>query len=145
MGFSRGMIASGVAALALVVGGCKGDSGASAPKQAGTATGEVVSVKYDEVVLKPQGADKQLRLAVDPATQVMMDGRFIMAERLSENTLVRATYDASGKATRIEVLPKGGGTSDASGQTGGAPTGPAAPHASGAPGGSPDAGAAAKK
>lgn len=119
MSFSRWVIASGVATLALVIGGCKGNSGgnASTPKQAGTATGEVVSARYDGVVLKPQGSDTQVRLTVDPSTQVLMDGRFVMVERLAEGTAVRATYDASGKATRIEELPKGGAGASGGGQS----------------------------
>lgn len=107
MGFSRVVIASGVIAAAMVVAGCKGGASASTPKQAGTATGEVVSARYDEVILKA-GGDEQLRLAVDPSTQILMDGRFVMVERLSQGTPVHATYDDSGKATRIEVQPKGG-------------------------------------
>jgi hypothetical protein len=109
MVFSR-WIASGAAALALLVGGCKSDSGASTPTEAGTATGDVVSATYDRVVLKQQGSDARLKLSVDPSTQVVLDGRFVMPERLSEGTTVRATYDASGKATRIEEIPKGGAT-----------------------------------
>lgn len=116
MSFSR-LLTAGVVALALVVGGCKGDSGASTPKQAGTATGEVVSARYDEVVLKQQGSDKKLRLTVDPSTQVVMDGRFVMVERLAEGTAVRATYDASGKATRIEELSEGGAGASGGGQS----------------------------
>ena len=126
MGFSRWMIASSVA-LALVVGACKGGPGASTPKQAGTATGKLVSAKYNAVVLKEEGSDKQLRVTVDPATQVVLtDGRFVMVERLAEGTPVRATYDASGKATRIEELSKdgasGGGQSrpESSSETGAA-------------------------
>jgi hypothetical protein len=156
-----------VAVLALVTGGCKEDSGASTPKEAGTAAGEVVRARYDGVVLKQQGSDTQLRLTVDPSTQVVMDGRFVMVERLPEGTPVRATYDASGKATRIEALPKGGASgggqtrlessadtgglggssSNTPGQAGGTTTGPAAPHASdpGAPRGSSETGAAGKK
>jgi len=101
-------MAPGMAALALMVGGCKNDPGAATPTQAGTATGDVVSARYDGVVLKRQGSAERLRLTVDAATQVMVEGRIVMVERLPEGASVRATYDAAGKATRIETLPKAG-------------------------------------
>ncbi len=102
------LMAPVVAALALMVGGCKSDPGATTPTQAGTATGEVVSARYDGVVLKRQESAERLRLLVDPATQIVVEGRFVMVERLPEGATVRATYDATGKATRIEALPKAG-------------------------------------
>lgn len=132
---SRRIIVTGAAALALVAAGCKdeGDgkraSGPQAGQQAegkggqaaGTATGELVRAKYDEVVLKQQGKGEELKLKVDPSTQVYMDGRIVMIERLEEGMQVRASFDESKHATRIETSTKGGapGASGPAGQAGG--------------------------
>jgi hypothetical protein len=133
---SRRIIVTGAAALALVAGGCKDEGGgkrASQPQAgqqtaqaegkggqaaAGTATGELVRAKYDEVVLKQQGKGEELKLKVDPSTQVYMDGRIVMIDRLEEGMQVRASFDESKHATRIETSTKGGAPG-ASGQAGG--------------------------
>jgi hypothetical protein len=97
-----------------------GAPGAQAGAQS-TVTGQVVSAKKDELVLKQAGQDKDLKLKVDEKTQVMIDGRQSTIDNVREGTQVRASYDASQKATRIEAMggAAGGGQADRPGGSAG--------------------------
>lgn len=68
-----------------------------------TVTGTVVRANEDELVLKQAGDDKELKLKVDANTPVMMGGVASSVSALKEGTQVRASYDDSEKATRIEA------------------------------------------
>jgi hypothetical protein len=120
-------------------------SGPQATAQgATTATGQVVSAKSDELVLKQQGQDKELKLKVGPQTQVLIDGKQSTIDNLREGAQVRASYDASQgepRATRIEALGgAGGGAGDRPGGSAGTTGGlggssSATPGQTGGPGG----------
>jgi hypothetical protein len=82
-------------------------------QSAATITGEVVSAKKDEIVLKEQGKDDELKLKVDDSTQVLIDGREATIDNLREGAQVRASFDSAQgdrRATRIEALGGAGGT-----------------------------------
>lgn len=86
-----------------------GETGASsAMGQEKTVTGSVVSASEDELVLKPEGQDDELKLKVDSSTQVMMGGSQASVSELKEGTQVRASYDESQKVTRIEAQEASG-------------------------------------
>lgn len=95
-----------------------GAPGAQAGAQS-TVTGQVVSAKKDELVLKQAGQDKDLKLKVDEKTQVMIDGQQSSIENVREGTQVRASYDASQKATRIEAMGGAGGAAGQADRPGG--------------------------
>lgn len=89
-----------------------------------SVVGQVVSAKKDELVLKEQGADKELKLKVDDSTRVTLDGRETSIDSLREGAQVRASYDAregEPRATRIEATSSGesGGAASKGDQPGG--------------------------
>jgi hypothetical protein len=138
MVFHRTAIVVGTAVLWLSAAGCEdrgggdrraagqpgptGKAGEQATASAGSATGQVVSAKKDQVVVKQQGKDQELKLKVDPSTQVLIDGKQSSADQLREGTQVRVSYDGSQKATRIEVT---GGAASAGGDPANRPGGSA--------------------
>ncbi|HEX8701953.1 MAG TPA: hypothetical protein VF815_24200 [Myxococcaceae bacterium] len=67
--------------------------------------GEVLTASEDELMVSVRG-EPQLRLQVDPATQIIVNGRQGQAADIQEGSQVRASYrDSEGeqKAVRIEV------------------------------------------
>jgi hypothetical protein len=158
----------GVSALWLTATGCEdrtserrtaagptGQGGSGAEKQGqqasaqqgSTTAGQLVRASKDEVVLKPQGDPKELKLKVDSSTQVLIDGRQASASDLREGSQVRASFDASKgepRATRIEASGGAAGTTREPGERPGGSAGTtgglggsssATPGQSGGPGG----------
>lgn len=71
-----------------------------------TVSGEVASIRADEIVLRDTGAPQPLRLAVQENTVVLKDGQSASLRELPLGTEVRATYqyvDGERIATRLEV------------------------------------------
>jgi len=67
--------------------------------------GQVLTASEDEVMVSVRG-EPQLRLQVEPSTQIIVDGRQGGAKDIQEGSQVRASYrDSEGeqKAVRIEV------------------------------------------
>ncbi len=114
---SRAARGIGIAAVILATNGiapaARADDAASraaAPRDAraahqNTATGHVRSVGQSEIVLR-RAAQPDLRLAVDDATSVAIDGRSASTAELREGNEVRESYQDGGgvaKAIRIEA------------------------------------------
>ena len=98
-------------------GETRGTAGTGASASAGaanddekTVTGTVVRANEDELVVKQAGDDKELKLEVDASTPVMMGGVASSVSALKEGTQIRASYDDSQKATRIEADDSVGGS-----------------------------------
>jgi hypothetical protein len=75
----------------------------------------VVRASDDELVLRQEGQDEEIKIEIDDDTAVMMNGRQVSASALQEGAHVRASFDDSQKATRIEAQ---GPPSSTSSQTG---------------------------
>jgi hypothetical protein len=135
MTWSRRILVAGTSAVWLAALGCQergggeqraggtggSASGAQASRQGGaTATGQVVSAKEDELVLRQQGDPKELKLKVDSSTRVLIDGKQASVKELREGTQVRASFDAGQgepKATRIEAIGGGAATGGGTGSS----------------------------
>lgn len=77
------------------------------------ASGQVVSAKRDEVVLRQGSGAPDLKLKVSPSTTVTMGGRQASVSELKEGTQVRAAYQQQGgdqQAIRIEALTGAAGS-----------------------------------
>lgn len=90
---------------------------AAQPDTEKIASGQVVSAKQDELVLRQGSGAPDLKLKVSPSTTVMMGGREASVSELTEGTQVRASYHQAGgdqQAIRIEALtgPAGSGPSN---------------------------------
>lgn len=86
---------------------------ATAPAGQRSATGQVVSAKQDELVLRQGSGAPDLKLKVSPSTTVMMGGREASVSELKEGTQVRASYQQEGddqQAIRIEALTGAAGS-----------------------------------
>jgi Cu/Ag efflux protein CusF len=87
---------------------------------AGTVSGEVVSAKGDEIVLKEQGRDEKLKLKVSDSTQVFIDDRKASINELREGAQVRASFDsAQGERRAMRIDARGGAQAGAGDQPGG--------------------------
>lgn len=77
------------------------------------ASGQVVSAKQDELVLRQGSGAPDLKLKVSPSTTVTMGGRQASISELKEGTQVRAAYQQQGgdqQAIRIEALSGASGS-----------------------------------
>jgi hypothetical protein len=122
-GAAAGGTAAGATGAARATDTDEGKAGSatqSAPAAAAekTVTGTVVRASQDELVLKQAGGDDELKLKVGAQTTVMMAGREAPVSALKEGTEVRASYDESQNATRIEAQGPPSSTSTQTGPPG---------------------------